>query len=162
MVIRPKHVADGLNTIINNYWNNVVLEGNPWNWSNTRSRMQKPKFKKSVNFQWIYFLLKMVVRPKHVADNLNDILNNYWNRFPLDGNPWTWSNTRSRMQTPKFKKSVNFRWIYFLLKMVVWPKHVADNLNETVNNYWNRVALDGTPWTWNANSLSISCFRFHP
>jgi hypothetical protein len=28
-----------------------------------------------VNFQCIYFLLKMVVRPKHVADNLNKIVN---------------------------------------------------------------------------------------
>jgi hypothetical protein len=26
--------------------------------------------------QW-YFVLKMVVRPKHVADNLNKIVNNY-------------------------------------------------------------------------------------
>jgi hypothetical protein len=40
-----------------------------------------------VNFQCIYFLLKMVVRPKHVADNLNKIVNNYWTRAALDGNP---------------------------------------------------------------------------
>jgi hypothetical protein len=32
--------------------------------------------------------------------------------------------------------------------MVVRPKHVADNLNKIVNNYWNRVALDGNSWTW--------------
>jgi flavoprotein len=46
---------------------------------------------------------KMVVRPKHVADNLNKIVNNYWNRDTFDGSPWTWSNTRKRMKTPKFK-----------------------------------------------------------
>jgi regulator of extracellular matrix RemA (YlzA/DUF370 family) len=31
---------------------------------------------------------------------------------------------------------------------VVQPKHVADNLNKIVKNYWNRVVLDGNPWTW--------------
>jgi hypothetical protein len=30
-----------------------------------------------VNFRCKYFHLKMVVRPKHVADNLNKIVNNY-------------------------------------------------------------------------------------
>jgi hypothetical protein len=44
----------------------------------------------------------MVVRPKHVADNLNETVNNYWNRVASDANPWTWSNTRNRMQTTKF------------------------------------------------------------
>jgi hypothetical protein len=57
----------------------------------------------NVTFRCIYFRLKMVVRPKQVADNLNNIVNNYWNRVALDRNPWTWSNTRNRMQTPKFK-----------------------------------------------------------
>jgi hypothetical protein len=55
-----------------------------------------------VNFRCIYFHLKMVVRPKQAADNLNKIVNNYWNRVALDGNPWTWSNTRNRMQRTKF------------------------------------------------------------
>jgi hypothetical protein len=32
----------------------------------------------------------MVVRPKHVVDNINKIVNNYWNRVVLDGNPWIW------------------------------------------------------------------------
>jgi hypothetical protein len=36
------------------------------------------------------FKLKIVVRPKHVADNLNKILITYWDRVALDGNPWTW------------------------------------------------------------------------
>jgi hypothetical protein len=45
----------------------------------------------------------MVVLPKHVVDNLNKIVNNYWNKIALDGNPWTWSNTRNAMQTPKLK-----------------------------------------------------------
>jgi hypothetical protein len=40
---------------------------------------------------------------------------------------------------------INFRCIYFHMKMVVRPKHVADNLNKIVNNYRNRVALDGNP-----------------
>jgi hypothetical protein len=33
----------------------------------------------------------------------------------------------------------------FHQKMVVRPKHIADNVNKIVNNYWNRVALDGNP-----------------
>jgi hypothetical protein len=45
----------------------------------------------------------MAVRLKHVVDNLNKLVNNYWNRVVLDGNPSTWSNTRNRMQTPKSK-----------------------------------------------------------
>jgi hypothetical protein len=28
----------------------------------------------------VYLRLKMIVRPKHVADNLNKIVNNYWNK----------------------------------------------------------------------------------
>jgi hypothetical protein len=51
----------------------------------------------------------IVIEPKHVADNLNKIVHNYWNRVVLDGNPWTWSNTRNRMQTPKFK-IVEYSW----------------------------------------------------
>jgi hypothetical protein len=45
-----------------------------------------------VNFRCIhvYFHLKMVVRPKHVEDNLNKIVNKYWNRVALDGSPRTW------------------------------------------------------------------------
>jgi hypothetical protein len=43
------------------------------------------------------------LQAKHVAVNLNKIVNSYWNRVALDGNPWTWSNTRNRMQTTKFK-----------------------------------------------------------
>jgi hypothetical protein len=56
-----------------------------------------------VNFRCIYFHLKMVVRPKHVADNFSKIVSNYWNSVALNGNPWTWSNTRKRMQTTKFR-----------------------------------------------------------
>jgi hypothetical protein len=52
---------------------------------------------------YIYFRVKMAVRPKHVADNLNKIVNNYSNSVALDGNPWTWSNTRNRMKTTMFK-----------------------------------------------------------
>jgi hypothetical protein len=98
----------------------------------------------------------MVVRPKHVADHLNEIVNNYWNRVALDGNPWTWSNTRNRMETPKFIDShVNFRCIYFHMKMLVLPKHVADNLNKIVSNHWNNVALDGNPWTWFSSFVEV-------
>jgi hypothetical protein len=98
----------------------------------------------------------MAVRPKRIADNLNKIVKNYWNRVALDGKTW-----RNRMQTPKFKiisaseansiqkaSHVNFRCMYFHLKMAVRPKHVADNLNKIVNNYWNRAALDGNPLNW--------------
>jgi glutaredoxin-related protein len=57
----------------------------------------------------------MDVWPKHVADNLNKIVNNYWNRVVLDGNPWTWPNTRNRLQTPKFK----IPWIHWTFLVVV-------------------------------------------
>jgi hypothetical protein len=40
-----------------------------------------------INFQCVFFRLKMVVRPKHVVNNLNKIANNYINRVSLDGNP---------------------------------------------------------------------------
>jgi hypothetical protein len=59
-----------------------------------------------VNFECIYFRLKTVVRPKHSADNLNKIVNNYWNRVALDGNPWTWPKPRNRMQTLKFRNGL--------------------------------------------------------
>jgi hypothetical protein len=49
------------------------------------------------------YLGKMVVRPKHVADNFNKIVNYYWNRVALDENLWTWPNARNRAQTLKFK-----------------------------------------------------------
>jgi hypothetical protein len=39
------------------------------------------------------------------------------------------------------------------LNMVVWPKHVANNLIKIVNTYWNRVVLHGNPWTWTLNLL---------
>jgi hypothetical protein len=60
-----------------------------------------------VNFLCIYFHLKMVVWPKHVVHNLNKIVNNYWNRFALDRKLRNWTNTRNRMQRPKFKMSSN-------------------------------------------------------
>jgi S-adenosylmethionine:diacylglycerol 3-amino-3-carboxypropyl transferase len=148
MVVQPKHVADNLNKVVNNYWNRVVLDGNPWIWYSTRNRTQASKFKTYI------FCLKMVVRPKHVTDNLNKVVNNYWSRVALDGNPWIWSSTRNRMQTPKFKTYV------FCLKMVVRPKHVADNLNKVVNNYWNRVVLDGNPWIWSSTRNTIQTPKF--
>jgi hypothetical protein len=37
---------------------------------------------------------------------LNKIVNNYWNRVVLVGNPWTCSNTRNTMETPKIKSHV--------------------------------------------------------
>jgi hypothetical protein len=52
---------------------------------------------------FMYFRPKMVALPKHVADNFNKIVNNYWNTVVLDENPWTWSITRNTMQTTKFK-----------------------------------------------------------
>jgi hypothetical protein len=50
--------------------------------------------------------------------------------------------------------------MYFRLKMVVRPKHVADNLNKIVNNYWNRVALDGNPWTWSTNGCLFATIPY--
>jgi hypothetical protein len=69
-------------------------------------RLTQLYFNSHVNFRCIYFHLKMVVRPKHIADSLNKIVNNYWNRVALDGNPCTWYNTRNRMLTPKFKNRI--------------------------------------------------------
>jgi hypothetical protein len=46
-------------------------------------------------------------------NNFNKIVNNYWNRVALDGNPWTWSNSRNRMKTFKFKIiCVDVSWYY--------------------------------------------------
>jgi hypothetical protein len=42
--------------------------------------------------------------------------------------------------------------------MVVRPKHVSDNLNQIVNNYCNRVALDGNPWTWTWDMFNDECY----
>jgi hypothetical protein len=47
-------------------------------------------------------------------------------------------------------------YIYSHLKMVVRPKHVADNLNKIENSYWNRVALDESPWTWFGESAGLN------
>jgi hypothetical protein len=33
MVVQPKRVTVNLNKIVNNYWNSVALNGNPWAWS---------------------------------------------------------------------------------------------------------------------------------
>jgi hypothetical protein len=62
---------------------------------------------------------RMTVWPKHVADNLNKTVNNHRNRVPLDGNPLTWSNTRNRMQTPKFQ------CVFFLLFDLFRVLHTA-------------------------------------
>jgi hypothetical protein len=32
MVVRPKHIGVNWNKIVNNYWNSVALDGNPWTW----------------------------------------------------------------------------------------------------------------------------------
>jgi hypothetical protein len=68
----------------------------------------------------------MVVRPKYVADNLNKIVKK------------TIETELRSTETPKpdliQASHVNFRCIYFHLKMVVRPRHVADNLNKIVNN----------------------------
>jgi hypothetical protein len=37
---------------------------------------------------------------------------NYSSRVALDGKPWTWSKTRNRMQTPKFKN-----WVRLILAL---------------------------------------------
>jgi hypothetical protein len=63
-----------------------------------------------INMTCISFRLKTVVRLKHVADNMNKIVNNYWNIIALDGNSWTLSNTRKSMQTLKFKIKVYILW----------------------------------------------------
>jgi hypothetical protein len=36
----------------------------------------------------LYLHSKMVVRPNHVSENWNKLVNNYWNRVTFDGNPW--------------------------------------------------------------------------
>jgi superoxide dismutase len=99
------------------YTTEINMTGHPWTWSNTSNRMQTPKFKiintsqanraGHVNLRCINSPMKMVVRSKHVADNLNKIVNNCWNRVALEGNLWTWSNTSNKMQTPKFKQPIS-------------------------------------------------------
>jgi hypothetical protein len=58
----------------------------------------------------------------------------------------SYDHLQAEIYTSEINVNVNFR-----LKMVVRPKYVADNLNKIVNNYWNRVALDGNRWTWNVS-----------
>jgi hypothetical protein len=102
------------------YSNQCCVRRKPWTWPSTRNTMQTTSFK---------------------------IVNNYWNTVALDGNPWTYSNTRNRMQTTKFKiinANQGPRCIYIRLKMVVRPKHVADNLSKIVNNSWSTVSLHAT------------------
>jgi hypothetical protein len=44
MVVRPEHVAVTLNKIVNNYWNSVALDGNPWTWLLTIFRITEYVF----------------------------------------------------------------------------------------------------------------------
>jgi hypothetical protein len=55
---------------------------------------------------WCYNHLQVEIYTSEInADNFNKIVSNYWNRVTrtLGGNHKTWSNTRNRMQTTKFK-----------------------------------------------------------
>jgi hypothetical protein len=97
----------------------------------------------------MYFHLKMVVRKKHVADNLNKIVNNYWNRFVLDGNTTPWSNTRNRMQTHKFKIiNASHAPVMLISDVYISTWRWINSMDKIVKNYWNRAALDGNPWIW--------------
>jgi hypothetical protein len=82
-------------------------------WSNDHLEAEIYTYIYEVNFRCIYFSLKMDGRPTHAADKLNKIVNNYWNSVTLDENPWTWSNTHNRMQTPEFKNMFNVYFTYF-------------------------------------------------
>jgi hypothetical protein len=42
------------------FWSNVALGGNPWNWSNTRNKMQITKFKTVILIYYIYITLLWV------------------------------------------------------------------------------------------------------
>jgi hypothetical protein len=75
-------------------------------------RLTQLYFNSSLLFHSNYRLHVSVVRPSKgeiYTSEINttrmlisDIYISAW-RAALDGNPWTWSNTRNRMQTPKFK-----------------------------------------------------------
>jgi hypothetical protein len=101
------------------------------------------------NFRRIYFHFKMVVRPNHVADNLNKILNNYLNSVALDGNPWTSSNTRNGMQTTKFK--------IIIIIIIAWPVKVQmppQTTNKSIATWFkNRPAFVTTNDSKLPNSL---------
>jgi hypothetical protein len=46
-----------------------------------------------------------------------------------------WRKLHNEELQPAVASHVNFRCIYFPLKMVVGPKHVEDNFSKIVNNY---------------------------
>jgi hypothetical protein len=117
----------------------------------------------------MYTHLKTVVRPEHVADNLNKIANNYWIRvshvnflciythLKMVVRPKHVADNLNKIINNYWNRvsHVNLRYINSHLKMVVRPKHVADNLNKIVYNYWNSVALDVIPWTY---FCDVICF----
>jgi urease gamma subunit len=81
MAVRPKHVADNLNKIVKT----IQIE---LRWTETPERdlihatgCKHPSLRlltqvKGTALRNIYFPMKMVVRPKHVGDNLNKIIKN--------------------------------------------------------------------------------------
>jgi hypothetical protein len=105
-------------------------------WWVLRKRLHLKAYKLFV-VQYLEGPLKMVVRPKYIADNLNKIVNNYWNRVPLDGNPWTWSNTRNRMQTHKLRKNVFVNWAKEVLVTIVEYMYVYAHIYKFLTTiYW--------------------------
>jgi hypothetical protein len=106
-------------------------------------------------WRWSYHHLQVDIFPLedgHKTETCSGYWIKYSNQCCVRRKPWTWPSTRNRMQTTNFKI-----YIYIQLKMVVQPKHVSDNLNKTVNNYWNRVALDENPRTW-VNNKHLALF----
>jgi hypothetical protein len=52
---------------------------------------------------------------------------------------WSFDHLQVEIYTTSIYIQINIiQCIYYRLKMVVWPKHVAVNLKKTVNNYWSR------------------------
>jgi hypothetical protein len=78
---------------------------------------------------YIYFHLKMVLRPKHVVDNLNKIVKNYWNRVALDGNPSMWSNTTG-CKHPSLRSSIILHMTLHFIGPLKWLLSLSFSLSE--------------------------------
>jgi hypothetical protein len=98
-----------------------------------------------VSFVWTSSGGNIYTGPKHVTDGSNKIVKSYWNSAALDGNPWTWSNTRNRMQTTKFEINTN-KFVYIHMKLMhcilnSYLETACANLNDSILKVFDSSSL---------------------
>jgi hypothetical protein len=88
------------------YSNQCCVRRKPWTLSSTRNRMQTTNFK-IINASQAYSIQKaMYIFPLedgHKTETCSGYCIKYSNQCCFRRKPWTWSSTRNRMQTTKFK-----------------------------------------------------------